>query len=176
MKASLVQLTAELGLEDKVRFFKPVPVHQIAEVMANADLGVVPKRADSFGNEAYSTKIMEFMSLGIPVVVSNTKVDRYYFNDSVVRFFESGSPDALAYAMLEVLSDQNLRQQMVAQAFEYVSRNSWDSCKQKYLDLVDSLVCSELPLKSGESSQTPLYPAASPPSERERESAVRARE
>jgi glycosyltransferase involved in cell wall biosynthesis len=176
MKASLLQLTAELGLEDKVRFFKPVPVHQIADAMANADLGVVPKRADSFGNEAYSTKIMEFMSLGIPVVVSNTKVDRYYFNDSVVRFFESGSPDALAYAMLEALSDQNLRQQMVDRAFEYVSRNSWDTCKQKYLDLVDSLVCSEFPLKSSESSQTPLYPVASPAPEREREPMARARE
>jgi phosphoribosylanthranilate isomerase len=30
-------------------------------IVANADLGIVPKRADSFGNEAYSTKIMEFM-------------------------------------------------------------------------------------------------------------------
>jgi glycosyltransferase involved in cell wall biosynthesis len=66
-------------------------------------LGVVPKRADSFGNEAYSTKIMEFMSLGVPVIVSETKIDRYYFDDSVVRFFQSGNSDALADAMLEVM-------------------------------------------------------------------------
>ena len=69
-----------------------------ARHLANADLGVVPKRADSFGNEAYSTKIMEFMSLGVPVVVSSTKIDRFYFDDSVVRFFESGNADALATA------------------------------------------------------------------------------
>ena len=142
MKDNLVALSNELGLDGKVRFFDLVPVRQIAEVMANADLGVVPKRADSFGNEAYSTKIMEFMSLGVPVVVSNTKIDRYYFDDSVVRFFESGNPDALAEAMLDVLRDGESRRQMVARASDYAVRNSWEPRKADYLKLVDSL-CAE---------------------------------
>ncbi len=64
MKDELVELTRELGLTEKVRFFNPLPVSLIAEAMSKADLGVVPKRADSFGNEAYSTKIMEFMCFG----------------------------------------------------------------------------------------------------------------
>ncbi|HZZ17763.1 MAG TPA: glycosyltransferase, partial [Opitutaceae bacterium] len=64
MKPSLIALSSELELDDCVRFFEPVRITEIAGVMAEADLGVVPKRADSFGNEAYSTKIMEFMSLG----------------------------------------------------------------------------------------------------------------
>ena len=90
MKPALVDLARELGFNGNVRFFPPVRVTEIAGVMANADLGVVPKRADSFGNEAYSTKIMEFMAVRVPVVVSSTRIDRYYFDDSVVRFFESG--------------------------------------------------------------------------------------
>ena len=109
--------------------------------MADADLGVVPKRADSFGNEAYSTKIMEFMALGVPVVVSNTKIDRYYFDDSVVRFFESGNSDALAAGMLEIMRDSKRRQQMVDRASAYAARNSWELRKPDYLRLVDSL-CS----------------------------------
>jgi glycosyltransferase involved in cell wall biosynthesis len=139
MKESLVLLTRELGLEQKVRFFDPIPVRAVVEVMANADLGVVPKRADSFGNEAYSTKIMEFMSLGIPVVVSSTKIDRFYFNDSVVRFFESGNASALAQAMLEMIRDRNLREGMARRASEYAQVNSWDTRKADYLQLVDSL-------------------------------------
>ena len=64
--------------------------------MAEADLGIVPKRNDSFGDEAFSTKILEFMASGVPVVVSSTRVDRHYFNDKVVRFFPSGDIGRLA--------------------------------------------------------------------------------
>jgi glycosyltransferase involved in cell wall biosynthesis len=139
-KDELVQLTRDLGLTDKVRFFEPRPVSEIAGVMSQADLGVVPKRADSFGNEAYSTKIMEFMSLGVPMVVSSTKIDRFYFNDSVVRFFESGNSDALAEAIIEVLSNDDIRQRMIANALEYASQNNWQRRQAAYLELVDALI------------------------------------
>ena len=139
MKESLVMLSQELGLDGKVRFFEPMPLRDIAGVMAAADLGVVPKRADSFGDEAYSTKIMEFMALGIPVVVSSTKIDRFYFNDSVVRFFESGNVNALAAALLEMIRHPERRQEMARRALEYAAQNSWDTRKADYLDLVDSL-------------------------------------
>ena len=138
-KESLVRLAGELNLNGRVRFFNPISVRKIATVMGEADLGVVPKRADSFGNEAYSTKIMEFMAVGVPVVVSSTKVDRHYFNSSVVRFFESGNAEALAEAMLELLQSADLRRQLAAQASKYVAEHCWETRKADYLNLVDSL-------------------------------------
>ena len=139
-KDELVELTRGLGLTDKVRFFDPRPVSEIAEVMSQADMGVVPKRADSFGNEAYSTKIMEFMSLGVPMVVSSTKIDRFYFDDTVVRFFESGNQDALAEAIIEVFLNDELRRRMITNALEYADQNSWHRRQGDYLELVDSLI------------------------------------
>src|SRR5258707_6063263 len=147
MKPQLVALAEKLGLNRSVRFFNPVSLRAIARVMANADLGVVPKRADSFGNEAYSTKIMEFMSLGVPVVVSSTRVDRHYFDESVVRFFESGNDEELAEAMYEVLTDGSLRDSMVRNANEYVERHSWERHKSRYLQLVDTLIARQSDLK-----------------------------
>jgi glycosyltransferase involved in cell wall biosynthesis len=140
MKVEWMALAQELGLGEKIKFFKPRPVRQIADIMANADLGVVPKRADSFGNEAYSTKIMEFMSLGVPVVASSTRIDRHYFDETLLRFFESGNVDALAAAIIEVARDGTLRRRLVANASRYALRHGWESRKTDYLRLVDSVI------------------------------------
>jgi len=138
-EAELKRLSHRLGLEDVVKFCGGVSLDRIAEVIANADLGVVPKRADSFGNEAYSTKIMEFMSQGVPVVVSRTKVDTYYFEEGTVHFFPSGDSKALADAILDVAKDSDLRKTLIARGYEYVERNGWGRKKQEYIELVDSL-------------------------------------
>jgi glycosyltransferase involved in cell wall biosynthesis len=144
-KPALEALVNELGLQAAVRFNEPVSLREVAQIMADADLGVVPKRADSFGNEAYSTKIMEFMSVGVPVVVSSTKVDRHYFDENVVRFFPSGDHEALAEAMYELLRDPERREHQVRQALDYAMRNSWARHKSAYLDLVDALTGPGLP-------------------------------
>jgi glycosyltransferase involved in cell wall biosynthesis len=135
----LARLAQQLGLDGSVKFCGGVALDQIPQVIANADLGIVPKRADSFGNEAYSTKIMEFMSQGLPVVVSRTKIDNFYFEEGVVHFFPSGDSEAMADAMLDVINNKELRQTLIARGYEYVERNGWHRKKQEYLDLVDSL-------------------------------------
>jgi glycosyltransferase involved in cell wall biosynthesis len=112
-------------------------------VMALSDLAVVPKRASSsFGNEAMSTKIMEFMSLGVPVIVSRTKVDTYYHNDSRVMFFDSEDPHDLARAILLLRHDAQLRAQLEENASAYVTLNNWHEKKKVYLKLVDDLASS----------------------------------
>jgi glycosyltransferase involved in cell wall biosynthesis/peptidoglycan/xylan/chitin deacetylase (PgdA/CDA1 family) len=135
----LSTLAKTLGVEQSVKFFASVSLDDIVDVIANADLGVVPKRADSFGNEAYSTKIMEFMSQGIPVVVSRTKIDTFYFDDSVVRYFTSGDDRAMAEAMLEVIDSKVLRDGLIAKGLEYAETHSWNRKKQEYFQLVDAL-------------------------------------
>jgi glycosyltransferase involved in cell wall biosynthesis len=82
---------------------------------------------------------MEFMSQGVPVVVSRTKIDAFYFGEDVVHFFRSGDSHAMAEAMLDVVNNPDLRKSLVIQGYEYVERNSWNRKKQDYLDLIDSL-------------------------------------
>lgn len=138
-KAELLALAKRIGVGESVRSMGGVRLEQMPQVIANADLGVVPKRADSFGNEAYSTKIMEFMSQGLPVVASRTKIDAYYFQEGTVHFFESGNSEDMARAMLEVFRDKQLRETLKARGYEYSQQNSWERKKQQYLDLIDCL-------------------------------------
>lgn len=83
-------LVRELGLENRVRFMGMVPYRDIAQVIADADVGIVAKRADSFGNEAYSTKILEYFSQGVPVLTSRTAIDSYYFPEDTHECGEQG--------------------------------------------------------------------------------------
>lgn len=145
MEGQLRDLVLRLGLNEQVKFCGSVSLDRIPDVIANADLGIVPKRADSFGNEAYSTKILEFMSQGVPVVVSRTKIDTYYFEDNVVRFFPSGDSVAMADAMLQVLVDQGLRNRLIERGYEYVNVNSWDDRRRAYFRLVDGLFAGVTP-------------------------------
>lgn len=143
-KAALQQLSAHLGLKDAVRFSAPVAAHAVPAIMAAADLGVVPKRADGFGNEAYSTKIMEFMAVGVPVVVANTAVDRHYFTSDIVRFFPAGDANALADAILAVLDDRAAAQAQAVRALAHAQANSWNVQRAGYLELVDQLCATSV--------------------------------
>lgn len=139
-RAEVQRLVHELGLDGKVLINDPLPLREIASVMANADLGVVPKRNDSFGGEAFSTKILEFMALGVPVLVAETRIDRHYFNDTLVRFFKSSDVEALALAMLDAYRQQEQGSAMAANALTYVQEHSWGVKKHDYLAVVRGLI------------------------------------
>lgn len=135
----LENLVIELGLEKVVFLRSARPIWEIAEIMAEADLGIVPKRSDSFGDEAFSTKILEFFASGVPVVVSSTRVDRHYFNDTVVKFFPSGDVDRLAEAIVELGQSPALRNHFVTNGFAFVCSCDWEKNKVEYVSLVDTI-------------------------------------
>ncbi|HUY12931.1 MAG TPA: glycosyltransferase family 4 protein [Terriglobia bacterium] len=138
----LKSLIGQLGLQDRVFLKGSLPLDQMAPVMENADLGIVPKRNNGFGNEAFSTKILEFMTMGVPVIVPDTTIDKYYFNDSVALFFQAGNEKSLASAMLLLINNAELRERLVRNASRFVTKYSWDVNQAVYLDLVDSLLTS----------------------------------
>lgn len=140
-KTSLIALTKDLERQDRIFFHDFVPSREIARVMATTDLAIEPKRCkSSFGNEALSTKILEFMSLGVPVIACRTKIHAYYYDDSIIQYYENDDEAQLAEQILLLKRDPDLRMRLVANARRYVQENTWDVRKHEYLDLVDLLV------------------------------------
>ncbi len=133
-----------------------VPIETIAEILSTVDLGIVPKRKDSFGNEAFSTKIMEFMAMGVPVVAARTVIDEYYFNDALLQFFESGNADDLADKILELARDPAKRDALRSAATSFIAYNNWDVKKKQYLDLVDSLTNKRSLSSARQDATTPV--------------------
>jgi glycosyltransferase involved in cell wall biosynthesis len=140
----LMQLIKKLGVEGKVSMHAGCPLREIAHIMETVDLGIVPKRKDNFGNEAFSTKTLEFMAMGVPVIVSDTTIDKYYFNESVVKFFRSGDDDDLARCMLEMIEDSETRKLQIENANRFIKTFDWDARQHEYFELVDGLTRSAL--------------------------------
>jgi glycosyltransferase involved in cell wall biosynthesis len=140
-KASLIALANELGMENRVFFHDFLPSRDIAKVMANTDLAVEPKRSNSaFGNEALSTKILEFMSLGVPVIASRTTIHAYYYDESIIQYYDNDDEFQLAEQILRLKNNPELRQSLVENAKHYLEENTWDARKHEYLQLIDSLI------------------------------------
>jgi glycosyltransferase involved in cell wall biosynthesis len=140
-KPSLVALARDLGRQDCIIFHDFLPSCEIAQVMAGADLAIEPKRTNSgFSNEALSTKILEFMSLGVPVIACRTKIHAYYYDDSIIQYYENDDEAQLAEMMLLLRNHPSLRAKLVENAREYANKNTWNACKDEYLELVDGLV------------------------------------
>ena len=139
-KESLKKLIRELRAENRIFIHDLMPLREVAQIMELADLGIVPKRKDSFGNEAFSTKILEFMTMGVPVIVADTQIDKFYFDDSVVAFFRGGDEGDLALRMLDLIRDARKRSRLAGNASEFVRKMDWTANKHEYLGLVERLV------------------------------------
>jgi glycosyltransferase involved in cell wall biosynthesis len=138
-RPALTQQVRDRGLSGRIRLMDRVPLAEVARLMAGADIGVVPKRADGFGNEAFSTKILEFMACGVPVIVSRTQVDAHYFDSSIVRFFTPGSHDDLAQAMLWAYEHRAEHDDWVRAERAFAQENSWQERSVDYLQIIQRL-------------------------------------
>jgi len=137
---ALWNLVADMNIEARVFLRDALPLEEIIPIVAQADIGIVPKRAESFGNTAFSTKIFEFMALNVPAIVSKTAIDSHYFNDSIVKYFEPGNVESLADAMLELIKDRQQRVILAQNAAAFIEENAWVHKGKEYLALVDGLV------------------------------------
>lgn len=86
-----------LGLGDRVVFTGPVPYFQAPRYLALGDLAVAPKLSRSEG----SGKLLPYMSMGLPVVATDTPVHREYLGEDGI--LVPAEPPALAAAIVAAL-------------------------------------------------------------------------
>ena len=133
-------LSRQLDLCDVVFFKGLVSLEEVAVAMSNTDIGIEPKLAELFSDEAFSTKILEFMLLEVPIIASVTTIHNYYIGDDLVKYYPSGDEKALANAIVELRSDAQMRTRLVENGKNFIAKNNWGVKKSEYLDVVDRLM------------------------------------
>lgn len=137
---SIQSLIDKVGVRQNVQFHEAVPIEELAKIYSQAHIGVVCKREGIFASEAFSTKIFDFMAAGLPIVASKTKIDEYYFNDSMIMFFEPGNHEDLAKSILKLYLNSEKQKSMIESGKAFVQKNTWEIKKLIYLKIVKNLV------------------------------------
>ena len=111
-RVSYEEMARELGLGERCRFLGALPHPEVLSRMAGARAVVVPSQKEAFG-----LVNIESMSVGVPVIGSNTGGIAEIVRDGVDGFlFPPGDHDALATRMIALLENEPLRAQMAASA------------------------------------------------------------
>jgi glycosyltransferase involved in cell wall biosynthesis len=138
----LLELRERLGLQQTVTFSEGfVPVEQIPGLIADADIGLIPLRISGGTDIMLPTKLLEYVSMGIPCVTPRTGTIARYFDESMVQFFEAENVDSLADAIVSLQRDPQRRAGLAREATaKFGQKYRWSEHKKVYVQLVDRLI------------------------------------
>jgi glycosyltransferase involved in cell wall biosynthesis len=136
----LRELIGELGLADVVRL-STTRLHatDLAEMIAEADIGVVPNRNDVFTDGILPTKLMEYAGLGVPAVVARSSATADYFDETMVRYVEPGDVAAMADAIVDLAMDPDGRRGMAVRAQSFTESHPWSAEAARYVSMIEDL-------------------------------------
>jgi glycosyltransferase involved in cell wall biosynthesis len=131
---------AELGLTDVVSVpDRPCPVTEVVARLGSVDIGLVPSQRDPWTDEVLPTKLLEYATLGIPVITFRNPVIERYFPDDAVTFVDPASPENLRAAMLALVKDPERARKQVERAWEVMSELSWERQRRAYFEVIDRM-------------------------------------
>jgi glycosyltransferase involved in cell wall biosynthesis len=116
-----------------------VPLEQLADELKIMNLGIVSNREGGATDLMLPVKMLEYIALGIPVVAPRLRCIQHYFSEGMVTFFEAGSIESMATAILTLYRDPGRRRKQAQQAQAFLDRYGWDKHKHDLIDMYDTL-------------------------------------
>ena len=139
----------ELGLDDVVKINdRYLDQHEVLRRVAGASAGIIPNLPTRLNRFALSTKLFEYIALGIPAVCSDLPTLREYFSPDEVLFFRAGDPHALRAALESIASDPAAARARAEAARRRAESYSWRLHQQLYTDILRAAVGKRGALRS----------------------------
>lgn len=139
-REDLLQLTAELGLEEHVDLSRQlIPAVELPPIIRQAHIGIVPNRSNIFTDGLLPTKLMEYVALGTPVIAAQTPTINAYFDETMVQFFKPGDVDDLAKCIIALSQNRQRLSQFADNADRFNEKYSWNQVAADYVATVDGL-------------------------------------
>jgi glycosyltransferase involved in cell wall biosynthesis len=131
-----LKLIEDLGLKNRVHFTGWIPHEDLAAVYVLADLFALPSLYEGFG-----IPLLEAMACECPIVTANTCAPPEVAGEAAY-LVDPLNVDAIAEGMLEMLTNDPLRETKVAYGLQRVKNFNWEKCAREILTLFETLAHS----------------------------------
>jgi len=136
----VLKLASAHQLVESIELINRVPIERVAEEMKRADVGISCHRSGVFGDLYFSTKILEYLSQGLPVVTSRTQTIAKYIPDDCVFYFEPGNAKSLAEAIRLMWKHPEEVLRRLERAMALLATLSWQTEKPSFLSFYFDLL------------------------------------
>ena len=140
MENELKALAQKLEVAKYIEFLGYVPHDEIATYYSSSDIFVLPSK-----NEGMSNTVLEAMASGLPIITTDTGGTRELMDDNGI-IIPSEEPDAIANAVLRVIKDPKIRENMGARSREIAESMSWKNVAEEYHKIYGEIVNGDYPL------------------------------
>ncbi|MFZ5819922.1 MAG: glycosyltransferase family 4 protein, partial [Chloroflexota bacterium] len=136
----LAALASELNVTQYVNFVSFVPADQISSEIAKADVGIYTALPDPHMSIAMPIKVLEYVTMGVPVVASRLPILEAFFDDTGILFFSPGNIDEFVNHVLNLYRNPSLRREFTRNATTLFSEKYlWEDEFDRYLRLIYKL-------------------------------------
>ncbi|HJR18997.1 MAG TPA: glycosyltransferase family 4 protein [Actinomycetota bacterium] len=132
-------IARESGIEDRVTFDGPVPLDAMPGIIASAWVGAQPHRADPLMRYSFSTKLLEWGSLGLPVITSATESVVREFSDDEMMLIPPGDLDSFCERILQADRDPEGLARRGERGRAAAARFDWNAERERLLSTVSGI-------------------------------------
>jgi glycosyltransferase involved in cell wall biosynthesis len=137
---SVRRLATDLRVSDRVHISGHAhPQREVLELVRGASVGVVPNLPTRLNRFALSSKLFEYVAMGIPAVVSGLPTLRAHFAGDEVTFFTPDDERALAEALVAVAVDPAAASARADRARARYESYRWETNAARYVGLLDEM-------------------------------------
>ena len=130
----------KMELNDYIEFSKGfISPSELSRELDNSHIGIIPWPKNVSTNYQMPNKIHEYFIKHLCVVASDVKILKEYFSNCIC-FFEAGDADSLADKIVFLLKNREEMKRLADQGYAFYEKNKWSIYKEKYIDLLDSLI------------------------------------
>lgn len=138
-RRELEDLIRELDIINLVNLNDIVKLDNIPDIINEHDFGIVPYLDTKFMNLALSTKALEFVMCGIPVIATYLEEHHNTLDDNCITYVVKGTPEGFADAIKALCYNPQRRKIQTEKAFKSIQKISGNVMKQRYIELINNL-------------------------------------